>query len=217
MARGSTRKPTSQHSGAIHRAARRIANLREVPWRSIPGGGTGRRYPSRTVGTVTLRQATVADAEQIRAIYNHEVMHTVATFDLVPRSLPEQQQWLEARSGAFAAIVAVDPTDPEGEVVGFGALSPYKERAAYRTSVEDSVYVRRDRNGQGIGSLVLSELLHIAAVSGFHAVFARINATGDGSIALHRKLGFELVGVEREVGRKFGRWHDVALMEHLIP
>jgi len=163
-----------------------------------------------------MRLATVVDAEQIRTIYNHEVLHTVATFDLVPRSLEEQQAWLADRSGAFAALVAVDPTDPEGEVVGFGALSPYKERAAYRTSVEDSVYVRRDRHGQGIGGLILSSLLEVAASSGFHAVFARINTAGDGSIALHRKYGFELVGVEREVGRKFNRWHDVALMERLL-
>jgi phosphinothricin acetyltransferase len=102
-------------------------------------------------------------------------------------------------------------------VVGFGALSPYKERAAYRTSVEDSVYVRRDRNGQGIGTLILAELLAVAGASGFHAVFARINNSVEGSIALHRKLGFELVGVEREVGRKFSRWHDVAVMQYLIP
>lgn len=169
------------------------------------------------MGTVTLRLATVADAEQIRTIYNHEVMHTVATFDLVPRSLPDQEAWLSARSGAFAAIVAVDPDDEQGEVVGFASLSPYKERPAYRTSVEDSVYVRRDRNGEGIGSMLLGELLSVAAVSGFHAVFARINASGEGSIALHRKHGFELVGVEREVGRKFSRWHDVAVMQYLVP
>jgi L-amino acid N-acyltransferase len=169
------------------------------------------------VGIISLRLATVVDAEQIRAIYNHEVIHTAATFDLVPRSLQDQVSWLEARSGAFSTIVAVDASDSQGEVVGFGALSPYKERAAYRTSVEDSVYVRRDRNGQGIGSLIVRELLSVAATSGFHAVFARINASGEGSIALHRKCGFELVGVEREVGRKFNRWHDVALMQYLVP
>jgi phosphinothricin acetyltransferase len=169
------------------------------------------------VGTISVRLATLADAEQIRAIYNHEVLHTVATFDLVPRSADDQIAWMEARSGAFSTIVAVDPTDAEGEVVGFGALSPYKERAAYRTSVEDSVYVRRDRNGQGIGTLVVRSLLANAASSGFHAVFARINASGEGSIALHRKCGFQLVGTEREVGRKFNRWHDVALMQYLVP
>ena len=76
--------------------------------------------------SVFVRQATVADAPAIAAIYNHEVEHTTSTFDLVPRSLAEQEAWISARSGAFSAIVAVNP---EGEVLGFGALSPYKERA----------------------------------------------------------------------------------------
>jgi L-amino acid N-acyltransferase YncA len=167
--------------------------------------------------TVRLRPATVADAEAIRDIYNHEVLHTVATFDLVPRSLSEQQHWISARSGAFSAIVAVE-TDADGidEVVGFGALSPYKERAAYRTSVEDSVYVRRDRNGRGIGRVVLDGLLDIAERSGFHAVFARIERSGEASQALHRRCGFHVVGIERETGRKFNRWLDVVLMQCLL-
>ena len=170
--------------------------------------------------SVTLRLAALSDAEQIRQIYNYEVSNTVATFDLVPRSLADQQRWITDRNGAFAAIVAIDGRDPAGDaagdVVGFGSLSPYKERAAYRTSVEDSVYVRRDRGGQGIGKLILSELLSIGAASGFHAVFGRISASSEASIALHRSCGFELVGIEREVGRKFNRWLDVALMQALL-
>ena len=164
-----------------------------------------------------MRPALITDAEAIRSIYNHEVVHTAATFDLVPRSLADQEAWLEARSGAFSAIVAVETAGSGADtVVGFGALSPYKERAAYRTSVEDSVYVHRDRGGQGIGSLILGTLVDLAADSGFHAVFARINASGEASIALHTKWGFQLVGIEREVGRKFNRWHDVALMQRLL-
>ena len=76
--------------------------------------------------------------------------------------------------------------------------------------------MRRDRHGQGVGTALLNELLRVAADSGFHAVFARINASSEASIALHRRCGFELVGVEREVGRKFSRWHDVALMQRLL-
>ena len=165
---------------------------------------------------MTLRLASLGDAEQIRQIYNYEVSNTTATFDLVPRSLADQQQWIADRSGAFAAVVAVDPLDELGEIVGFGSLSPYKERAAYRTSVEDSVYVRRDRNGQGIGKLIVNELLKVAAASGFHAVFARISAASEASIALHRSCGFQLVGIEREVGRKFNKWLDVAIMQALL-
>jgi phosphinothricin acetyltransferase len=168
------------------------------------------------IESITVRLASLGDAEQIRQIYNYEVSNTTATFDLVPRSLDDQKQWIADRNGAFAAIVAVDATDEHGDIVGFGSLSPYKERAAYRTSVEDSVYVRRDRNGQGIGKLILAELVRVAGVSGFHAMFARISATSDASIALHRSCGFELVGIEREVGRKFNKWLDVALMQALL-
>ncbi len=168
------------------------------------------------VESISLRLASLGDAEQIRQIYNHEVSNTLATFDLVPRTLADQQRWIADRNGAFAAIVAVDPTDERGDVVGFGSLSPYKERAAYRTSVEDSVYVRGDRGGQGIGKLLLTELLRMASVSGFHAVFARITATSDASIALHKSCGFEPVGIEREVGRKFNKWLDVAIMQVLL-
>lgn len=168
------------------------------------------------IESLTLRLASLGDAEQICRIYNYEVSNTLATFDLVPRSLADQQRWITDRSGAFAAIVAVDPSDERGEIVGFGSLSPYKERAAYRTSVEDSVYVRRDRGGQGIGKLILGELLQIGAASGFHAVFGRITASSEASIALHRSCGFQLVGIEREVGRKFNKWLDVAIMQALL-
>lgn len=186
------------------------------------GSGEGVPVPCPDV-TIAVRPARLADAEAIRVIYNHEVLTTTATFDLVPRSLEDQQAWLSARTGAFTAIVAEfraddadDAAGAEGEVVGFAALSPYRERAAYRTSVEDSVYVRRDRAGEGIGRVLLTELLDIAEGSGFHAVFARIEASGEASRALHARCGFELVGIEREVGRKFNRWLDVALMQCLL-
>ena len=160
-----------------------------------------------------MRLATVADAAAIAAIYNHEVENTTATFDLVPRSLADQEAWLSARSGAFSAIVAVNR---EAQVLGFGSLSPYKERAAYRTSVEDSVYIDRSLTRRGLGRLIVEHLLDIAENSGFHAVFARIEASGMASRALHEKCGFRLVGVETEVGRKFNRWLDVAVMECLL-
>ena len=161
------------------------------------------------------RLARPTDAEAIRTIYNREVATSTATFDLVPRTLAEQQAWLAARSGAHAAVVAVDGPG-EGEVVGFGSLSPYRDRPAYRTTVEDSVYVRADRRGCGVGSLVLEELLTVAVASGFHAVMARIVDGHDASIALHRRHHFALVGVEREIGRKFGRWLDVVVMQRLL-
>ena len=162
---------------------------------------------------VRVRLAEVADAEAIRTIYNLEVTTATSTFDLVPRTLADQVAWLQARSGAFSAVVAVEEND---DVVGFAALSPYKERAAYRTTVEDSVYVARDRGGQGIGRLLMTHVIDVARSSGFHAVMARIEASGSASRALHAACGFELVGIEREVGRKFNRWLDVAVMQLIL-
>lgn len=160
-----------------------------------------------------IRTATLDDAEAIRSIYNVEVTTSTVTFDLEPRSLEAQRGWLAARSGAHSAIVAVDA----GEVIGFASLSPWKDRPAYRTSVEDSVYVQRDRQGAGVGRLLLTRLLEVANESGFHAVFGRIVGGHEASIALHQALGFEVIGVEKEVGRKFGRWLDVVVVEKLLP
>lgn len=166
------------------------------------------------MSAIELRAATVTDAPAIAAIYNHEVENTVVTMDLVARTVEEQESYILTRSGAFATIVAVDRAT--GEVIGWGALSPYKDRAAYNTSVEDSIYIRRDRTGQGIGRLLLSHLIETGRSHGFHSVMARIEATTEASLVLHGKLGFVEVGVEREVARKFGRWIDVVLMQLIL-
>ena len=162
-----------------------------------------------------VRLARLDDAEAIRSIYNLEVTGSTVTFDLVPRSPLDQQRWLEQHAGAHPAVVAVDDEDEE-DVVGFGSLSPYRSRPAYATTVEDSVYVRRDRQRQGVGRALLHELLALATLHGFHSVIGRIVDGHQASIGLHRLCGFELVGVEKEVGRKFGRWLDVVVMQRLL-
>jgi phosphinothricin acetyltransferase len=158
------------------------------------------------------RLATTDDAEAMRIIYNAEVVGTTVTFDMVARTREDQLAWLAEHRGAHPAIVAVDV----GVVVGFASVSPYRSRPAYSTTVEDSVYVGSEHRGQGIGRLLLADLMTVAASHGFHAVMARIVGGHAASIALHKSCGFELVGVEREVGRKFGRWLDVALMQRLL-
>jgi L-amino acid N-acyltransferase YncA len=162
---------------------------------------------------LSIRPAVDEDAGAIRAIYNPEVLESTVTFDLVPRSLEDQLAWQRERSGVHAVLVALDDA---GDVVGYGSLSNYKPRAAYSTTVEDSVYVRRDQQGQGVGRLLLEELLKLATAHGFHAVMARIVGGHDASIRLHASAGFEIVGTEREVGRKFGRWLDVVVMQKLL-
>ena len=165
------------------------------------------------MSAVSLRAALPDDAEAIAAIYNHEVEHSTATFDLVPRSVETQRQWIADRTGAFSAIVAVDASHG---VVGFAALSTYRDRAGYRTTVENSVYVHRDYQRRGVGKLLLSALLDVARDSGFHTVIARIDSQSSGSLALHESLGFVVVGVERQIGRKFGRWLDSVIMQKML-
>lgn len=159
-----------------------------------------------------IRPATVADADRICEIYNREVLESTVTLDLVARTVPEQQDWIRNRSGGLAVVVA----EIDGEVAGFGGLSFYRDRPGYRTSVEDSIYVHRDHQGEGVGSAMLGEMIDIAGKHGFHAIFARVVGPQQASVSLHERHGFELVGIEREVARKFNKWHDVALMQLLI-
>ena len=165
---------------------------------------------------IRIRPAEPGDAEATRAIYNPEVLESTVTFDLRPRTLEEQLAWLDEHSGGHLAIVAVDDDREIPEVVGFGSLSPYRSRPAYSTTVENSVYVRRDRQGEGIGRQLLSELVLRATAHGFHAMIARIVGDHEASIALHEACGFETIGTEREVGRKFNRWLDVVLMQRML-
>src|SRR3954467_8264214 len=169
--------------------------------------------PSTGAQALQVRRAIAADAEAVRAIYNAEVTGSTVTFDLVPRSLEDQLAWQADHAGAHPAVVAVNV---DGEVVGFASLSSYRDRPAYATTVEDSVYVHREHRGEGVGRVLLTEICRLATVHGFHAVMARIADAQPPSIGLHEACGFELVGIEREVGRKFGRWLDVAVMQKLL-
>jgi L-amino acid N-acyltransferase YncA len=160
-----------------------------------------------------VRLAGSADAEAIRAIYNAEVTGSTATFDLVPRTADEQAAWLGEHDGPYPAIVAVDD---DGTVVGFGSLSVFRDRPAYATTVENSVYVDHGARGKGVGRLLLAALIELATQHGFHCVIARVGGDNEASIALHLACGFRMVGVEQEVGRKFSRWLDVSVLQRML-
>jgi phosphinothricin acetyltransferase len=164
------------------------------------------------MGEVVIRAAQRRDADGIRTIYNHYVTGSTALFDLVPRTLDEQVQWIDEHSGGHPAVVA----ELDGRIVGFGSLSAFRSRPAYATTVEDSVYLLDGHRGRGIGRRLLEELLRLAAAHGFHSVIARITGENDASIALHAACGFTIVGTEREVGRKFGQWLDVVEMQKML-
>ena len=161
---------------------------------------------------IQIRLAKQKDAETIREIYNHEVRNSTATFDLVERTTEEQEEWLTERSGAFSVLVA----EMSNKILGFASLSPYKSRAAYRTTVEDSIYINEEFRNQGIAGELLFHLLEVAKSSGFHAVIARIGGANEASIALYQRFDFEIVGTEKEIGRKFGKWQDVVVMQKII-
>jgi L-amino acid N-acyltransferase len=160
-----------------------------------------------------VRLARSTDAEAIRAIYNTEVTGSTATFDLVPRTTEEQAAWLEEHGGPYPAIVAVDD---DGQVVGFGSLSVFRDRPAYATTVENSVYVDHGTRGKGVGRLLLIALIDLATQHGFHCVIARIGGDNLASIGLHEACGFRMVGIEQEVGRKFSRWLDVSVLQRML-
>ncbi len=160
-----------------------------------------------------IRLVRPSDAEPIRAIYNAEVTGSTATFDLVPRTPEEQRAWMAEHRGPHPAVVAVDDGD---RVLGFGSLSVFRNRPAYATTVENSVYVDASRRGAGVGKALLDELVVLAGQHGFHTLVARVGGGNEASIGLHLACGFEMVGVEREVGRKFNRWLDVSVLQRLL-
>ena len=114
----------------------------------------------------------------------------------------------EANEESEMATITVQKT--------FASLSPWRGRPGYSTTVEDSVYVDRAHQGMGVGSALLGEVLSVARLHGFHAVMARIAAGHQPSRGLHERFGFEHVGTEREVGRKFGRWIDIDLLQLIL-
>jgi len=160
-----------------------------------------------------VRLAAPADAEAVRLIYNAEVVGSTATFDLRPRTEDEQAAWMVEHQGTYPVVVAVDD---DGSVLGFGSLSSYRDRPSYSTTVEDSVYVDAGRRSGGVGRILLVELVRLGTLHGFHSMIARVGGDNAASIALHQACGFELVGVEREIGRKFNRWLDVAVLQRML-
>lgn len=160
-----------------------------------------------------VRPAELSDAEQIAAIYNAEVLGSTATFDLVPRTIEEQRAWLIERSGALAVLVS---EMDDGTISGYASLSKFRDRPAYSTTVETSVYVHTDHRRQGVAKILMLELIDTAKSHGFHALIARIADSQEASLSLHEHLGFSLIGVEREIGRKFGRWLDVSVMQVIL-
>jgi L-amino acid N-acyltransferase YncA len=166
-------------------------------------------------GTLTfvLRPVCLNDREALREIYNHAVRHTTATMDTDERTVEQQEIWIHAHNGApYPGIVAV----AGAAVVGYASLSPFNPKHGYARTVENSLYVHPQWRRRGVGRLLLCELIADAARRGFTNIVALISADNDGSIRLHRELGFVDAGLLRRVGHKHGGWVDVAYLQLIL-
>jgi len=164
--------------------------------------------------SVIIRAAIASDMDAVALIYSHHVNHGTGTFETEPPDREEiARRWGEVAARSLPWLVAED----SGEVVGYAYAAPYRARPAYRHTVEDSVYVRIDRIGTGLGKQLLPALITATRACGMHQMIAVIGDSANrASINLHRRFGFQDAGVLKDVGFKFGRWLDTVFLQRSL-
>ena len=161
-----------------------------------------------------IRPAATADLPEIQSIYAHHVLHGAGTFEEEPPPLEEvEQRFRHVIERGWAYLVATDATG----VLGYAYFSQMRDRSAYRHTAENSIYVRDDVRGQGVGKALVAQLLEEAERQGFRQMIAVIGDSDNvGSIGVHASLGFQRAGLLRATGLKFGRWVDTVLMQRSL-
>lgn len=167
--------------------------------------GSRRRSQLPENSSISIRVATGHDAVAIQTIYAPYVVSTAISFEETPPEIDEIKDRIEEISSSYPYLVATE----NGKVIGFCYASQHRSRAAYRWSVDVTAYVDDPSQGRGVGKVLYRELLRDLEERGFHSAFAGIALPYEKSVAFHEAMGFELVGVYREVGFKQGSWHDV--------
>jgi phosphinothricin acetyltransferase len=164
--------------------------------------------------SLRVRDASADDLAAVHAIYAHHVKHGFGTFDEEPPSLAAYEaKWREVVAMGLPWLVATDG----GDVVGFAYAAAFRPRSGYRYTLEDSVYVRDDMRGRGIGLTLLEPLIERCIALGARQLVAVIgDSENHGSIALHRRAGFAHAGTVKAVGFKLGRWLDVVFMQRAL-
>jgi phosphinothricin acetyltransferase len=161
---------------------------------------------------IAIRLATTDDLAAINDIYNYYVAESTCTYQLEPETIGARREWFAKHGPGYPVTVA----ENDGEVVAWGALSKFRDRAAYDGTVEGSVYVRRDLLGRSVGRAVLVDLIRRAKELGYHTFVGGASADQEASLRLQASLGFQEVARFREVGKKFGRLLDVVFMQLML-
>lgn len=159
-----------------------------------------------------IRKATEDDVPNMMEIYNDAVRHLTATFDIQVKSLEDRLQWFRSFRDQNPLLVA----EMDGKVVGYCGLSPFREKEAYKYTMEVSLYIDRTYRGKGIGKSLLQEMIEIAKVLQIHCLIAGITTGNEASVKLHERFGFEFIGRFKEVGFKFNEWQHVDFYQLLL-
>ncbi|HEY3291381.1 MAG TPA: GNAT family N-acetyltransferase [Anaerolineae bacterium] len=163
--------------------------------------------------TTDIRLATEADLPAILSIYNDAILNTTAVYDYTAHTLEMRQAWFAAKQrDGFPVYVA----EVDGEVCGFSSFGPFRAWAAYKYSVEHSVYVAQHRRNYGVGRALILAVIDAARAMDRHVILAGIDSENEVSIRLHRKLGFVEAGTMKQVGYKFGHWLDLVFMQLIL-
>ena len=159
-----------------------------------------------------MRLATEYDLHTINNIYNHYVANSTCTYQMEAERMEDRVKWFAAHGEKHPVTVV----EVEGKVVGWGSLSPFHRRAAYQNSVENSIYIHHEHRRKGLGAAILADQIRRAREIGHRTILALIDSDQAGSVGLHLKFGFAKVAHLKQVGFKFNRWLDTALMQCLL-
>lgn len=163
---------------------------------------------------IAITPASPADAAEMAEIYAHHVLHGTASFETTPPDAAEMAaRMAKVLRPGWPWLVA---RGPDGALLGYAYASQFRDRAAYRFTCEDSIYIHRDWCGQGIGKALLAALIEACESFGFRQMIAVIGGAGPASIALHVALGFTHAGTMQAIGRKHGRWLDTVYMQRKL-
>jgi L-amino acid N-acyltransferase len=160
-----------------------------------------------------VRDAAESDLTAILAIHNTAIAESTAIWDTEPADLANRSAWFHQHTDAGCPVLV---SETDGRIAGYASYGPFRPKFGYRHTMENSVYLADGFHGQGIATLLMTELLARARSAGVHVMVAGIEAGNTVSIALHKKLGFQTVGQMPEVGRKFNRWLDLTLMQLIL-